>query len=103
MITEKGATEGAVYAVELVDYRGNVVDMVRFSKNDLIQETMTLNLNAAVKEGKNYSIQITAPEGALALRYKQVPWAPSGRTVSPCWPVGGMFGFASATWPMRTP
>ena len=97
MITVKGATEGAVYAVELVDYRGNVVDMVRFSKNDLVQETMTLNLNAAVKEGKNYSIQITAPEGKpLALRYKQGAMGTLWKDGEPVrGQLAGMFGFAS--------
>ena len=73
-IAVKGAAEGAAYIVELVDYRGNVVDMTRFSKNDLVNGEVTLPLIAGVKEGKNYAIQITAPAGKnISLRYKQGP------------------------------
>ena len=74
VLTVKNATEGAVYLAELVNGRGDVIDMTRFGKSDFIQETLTLNLNAPVKEGKKYTLQITAPEGKpLALRYLQGP------------------------------
>lgn len=74
VLTVKNATEGAVYLAELVNGRGDVIDMTRFGKSDFIQETLTLNLNAPVKEGKKYTLQITAPEGQpLALRYLQGP------------------------------
>ncbi|MDA0940363.1 MAG: T9SS type A sorting domain-containing protein [Bacteroidetes bacterium] len=74
VLTVKNATEGAVYLAELVNGRGDVIDMTRFSKSDFIEETLTLNLNAPVKEGKRYTLQITAPEGQpLALRYLQGP------------------------------
>ena len=73
-IAVKGAAEGAVYIVELVDYLGSVVDMIRFSKKDLVDGEVTLPLIARVKEGKNYAIQITAPAGKnISLRYKQGP------------------------------
>lgn len=74
VLTVKNATEGAVYVAELVDNRGDVIDMTRFGKSDFSQETLKLNLNAPVKEGKKYTLQITAPEGQpLALRYLQGP------------------------------
>jgi hypothetical protein len=74
VLTVKNATEGAVYLAELVNGRGDVIDMTRFGKSDFVQETLTLNLNAPVKEGKKYTLQITAPEGKpLALRYLQGP------------------------------
>ena len=74
VLTVKNATEGAVYLAELVNGRGDVIDMTRFGKSDFIEETLTLNLNAPVKEGKKYTLQITAPEGQpLALRYLQGP------------------------------
>ena len=56
-IAVKGAAEGAAYMVELVDYRGNVVDMTRFSKNDLVERRSDIALDCSVKEGKNYAIQ----------------------------------------------
>ena len=38
------------------------------------QRQVALPLNANVKEGKNYAIQITAPAGKnISLRYKQGP------------------------------
>jgi len=74
VLSVKNVTENAVYVAELVDYRGEIIDMVRFGKSDLNQESLTLDLSAPVKEGKTYSIQITAPEGKpLALRYLQGP------------------------------
>ena len=70
-IAVKGAAEGAVYIVELVDYRGSVVDMTRFTEHDLNNGEVALPLTANVKEGKNYAIQISAPAGKnLSLRYE---------------------------------
>ena len=96
-LTVKGATEGAVYMVELVDFRGNVIDMTRFMKSDLKNETLNLSLNAGVKEGKTYSIQITAPQDKpLALRYEQGPMGTlwnNGQAVRG--QLAGTFAFAS--------
>ena len=96
-ITVKGATDGAIYVVELVDFRGNVVDMTRFSKSDLNSETLTLSLNAGVKAGKTYSIQITAPEDKpLALRYNHGPMGTLWNNGEPVrGQLAGFFGFAS--------
>jgi len=97
VLTVKNATEGAIYVAELVDNRGDVIDMTRFDESDIIQETLKLNLNAPVKEGKKYTLQITAPEGQpLALRYLQGPMGTlwnNGEAVRG--QLAGTFGFES--------
>ena len=96
-INVKGASGDAIYVVELVDQLGNVVDMTRFSKNDLNGETVKLSLNTRVKKGTTYSLQITAPEGKpLALRYKQGPMGTLWNDGEPVrGQLAGFFGFAS--------
>jgi hypothetical protein len=74
VLTVKNASENAVYKAELVNNRGEVVDMTRFGKSDLKQQTLVLNMSARVKEGKSYSLQITAPaEKPIAFRYLRGP------------------------------
>lgn len=73
-IAVKGATEGAWYMAELVDYRGNVADVVRFTSRDVSNDELQLPFSVRVQAGKNYSIQITAPDGKnLSLRYLHGP------------------------------
>ncbi len=73
-IAVKGATEGAWYMAELVDYRGNAVDVVRFTSRDVSNEKLEVPFAARVQAGKNYAIQIYAPEGkTLSLRYLHGP------------------------------
>lgn len=101
VLTVKNATDGAMYTAELVDYRGEVIDLTRFNKADFIQQTLKLNLNAPVKEGKKYTLQITAPEGQpLALRYLQGPMGTlwnNGEAVRG--QLAGTFGFESRELP----
>lgn len=97
VLTVKNATPGAVYTVELIDYRGEVIDITRFDKSDFIQESLKLNMSAPVKQGKKYSLQITAPEGQpLALRYLQGPMGTLWNNGEPVrGQLAGTFGFES--------
>ena len=95
VLTVKNATEKAVYTAELVNSRGEVIDVTRFGKADLMQNTLKLNLSAPVKAGKTYSLQITAPEGKpLAMRYLQGPMGSLWDNGSPVrGQLAGTFGF----------
>lgn len=70
----KGAEANAWYMAELVDFRGNALDVVRFTSRDVVNDELSLPFSARVQAGKNYSIQVTAPEGkTLSLRYLHGP------------------------------
>ena len=73
-LTVKGATENTAYLVQLMDSNGEILDITRFTKNALNQESLELDLNAPVKNGYDYALMISAPEGKpLALRYLEGP------------------------------
>jgi len=73
-LSVKGASDDAWYMAELVDFRGNAVDVVRFTKRNVVDGNLELPLTAKVQAGKNYAIQITAAEGQnISLRYAHGP------------------------------
>jgi hypothetical protein len=92
----KNASENAVYLAQLVDYRGEVLDYTRFSKNDLNDQALKLNLSGRMIEGKTYSLHIAAPEGKpIAFRYLQGPMGTLWNDGDPVrGTLAGTFGFA---------
>lgn len=98
-LTVKNATDNTPYLVQLMDNKGDIIDITRFTKSALNQESLVLDLNAPVKEGKNYALMISAPEGKpLALRYLESPMGTLSKNGEPVrGQLAGTFGFESRT------
>ena len=70
-VAVKGVTEDVWYLAEIVNNHGEVLDDTRFTHRNIVNETVQLNLMADVKEGQNYALQLTTPEGGnMSLRYQ---------------------------------
>jgi hypothetical protein len=94
-LTLKGATDNTWFLAEIRDASGNILDDTRFTSRNIRQNVLVLDLEAEVKNGANYSLQITSPEnGRISYRYEH---GPMGTLVNDGSPVRGKltaaFGF----------
>ena len=73
-LTLKGATDNTWFLAEIRDASGNILDDTRFTSRNIRQNVLVLDLEAEVKNGANYSLQVTSPEnGNISYRYEHGP------------------------------
>jgi len=102
VLTLKGVSENTAdntwFLAEIRDAYGNILDDTRFTPRSIRQNAIVLDLEAKVKKGAEYSLQVTSPEnGTLSYRYKFGMIGNMGSLVRNGYPVRGQlavqFGF----------